>query len=113
MKRLTETELAKLWDLTPRTLQQWRATWEDEDCQEKLGPRFIRVGRRSVLYREEDVVAYEAANTVGKLPAPAGWDMTVKRAAGAFGLLADKAKTGKQQDALRSMRDELLGLING
>ena len=66
MKRLTEKELAARWGMTHRTLQGWRATGK--------GPAFIRIGERSIFYREEDVLAYEASSIVGG-PAtePEGW----------------------------------------
>jgi DNA-binding transcriptional MerR regulator len=49
--RLTETQLAKRWNITTRTLQIWR--------RERIGPPFIVVGKNTVLYREEDVRKYE------------------------------------------------------
>lgn len=48
---LTETELAKRWGLTTRTLQGWRA--------KNLGPAWIVIGRNTIRYRMEDVIAYE------------------------------------------------------
>ena len=48
--RLSQTDLANRWRMSPRTLERWRFTGE--------GPRFIKLGGR-VLYRLEDVVAFE------------------------------------------------------
>lgn len=48
---LTEIELAKRWALTTRTLQGWR--------NKKIGPPYIVIGRNTVRYRLEDVIAYE------------------------------------------------------
>lgn len=48
---LTETELAKRWDITTRTLQGWRA--------KGIGPRFTVLGKNTIRYRLEDVLAYE------------------------------------------------------
>ena len=50
---ITEAELARRWGLSRRTLQTWRA----RHCS----PAWLRLGGR-VLYRIEDVAAFEAAN---------------------------------------------------
>ena len=104
MKRLTEKELSKRWDISARTLQGWRTRGK--------GPAFIRIGERSVFYREEDVLAYEAASVVGSAPKePDGWREAMTRSAGAFDLLAKQAKTPKAKDTLTALRDELRALI--
>ena len=63
MDKITQEQLAERWHLSPRTLEQWR--WLGK------GPRFLKIGAR-VLYREEDVEAWETAqvcqNTSGPLP---------------------------------------------
>jgi hypothetical protein len=63
MGKFTQEQLAQRWYLSPRTLEQWR--WLGK------GPKFLKIGAR-VLYREEDVEAWEAAqvcqNTSGPLP---------------------------------------------
>ena len=63
MSKITQEQLAERWHLSPRTLEQWR--WLGK------GPKFLKIGAR-VLYREEDVEAWEAAqvcqNTSGPLP---------------------------------------------
>lgn len=100
---LTEKELAARWKMTARTLQMWRA--------KGIGPRFIRIGERSIFYRAADVEAYERANTVGKPTPPDGWDSTVKRAAGALDVLAGQAKTPKAKTTLEGLRDELRALL--
>jgi DNA-binding transcriptional MerR regulator len=48
-----QVELARRWKLSPRTLERWR--WLG------LGPRHIKIGGR-VVYRLEDIEAYEADN---------------------------------------------------
>ena len=62
MQHLDQKALAERWLLSPRTLEQWR--WQGK------GPRFLKVGAR-VVYRLEDVEAFEAAslhvNTVGAI----------------------------------------------
>ena len=62
MGKMTQEQLAARWQMSPRTLEQWR--WLGK------GPRFLKIGAR-VLYREEDVEAWEAAqvcqNTSGPL----------------------------------------------
>lgn len=64
MSTLSQKELAARWNLSPRTLEQWR--WRG------VGPRYLKLGGR-VVYRLADVEAYEGArlhqNTAGPLPA--------------------------------------------
>jgi len=50
---LLQADLAQRWRISPRTLERWR--WQ------KVGPSYLKVGGR-VVYRLEDVLAYEAAN---------------------------------------------------
>ena len=100
---LTEKDLALRWKKTTRTLQLWRAKGS--------GPAFICIGKRSIYYRLDAIEAFEKASTVGKLIAPDGWDVTVKRAAGAIGVLASQAKSTKAATTLTSLRDELRALI--
>jgi hypothetical protein len=63
MSKMTQEQLAERWMVSPRTLEQWR--WLGR------GPVFLKIGAR-VLYREEDIKAYEAAqicqSTSGPLP---------------------------------------------
>lgn len=103
-ERLNEKQLAERWGMTARTLQGWRASGK--------GPKFIRIGERSIFYREEDVLAYEAANVVGKPIAPDGWDTTVRRAAAALDIVAKQATTVKTRNTLTGLRDELRGLLS-
>ena len=62
MQHLDQKALADRWLVSPRTLEQWR--WQGK------GPRYLKIGGR-VVYREEDVTAFEAANlhanTVGPI----------------------------------------------
>jgi predicted site-specific integrase-resolvase len=51
VKHLNQKEVAQRWSVSPRTLERWR--WIGQ------GPRFLKVGRR-VVYRIEDIEAYEA-----------------------------------------------------
>ena len=53
VKHLNQVELSRRWSLSPRTLERWR--WLGE------GPHFLKIGGR-VVYRLEDVEAYEAEN---------------------------------------------------
>ena len=48
---LHQLDLARRWQVSPRTLERWR--WLGQ------GPRHIKIGAR-VVYRLEDVEAYEA-----------------------------------------------------
>jgi hypothetical protein len=49
---LSQHELARRWQISPRTLERWR--WLGQ------GPAFLKLGRR-VAYRLDDVEAFEAA----------------------------------------------------
>lgn len=51
VRHLDQDDLARRWRISPRTLERWR--WL------KTGPKYLKVGGR-VLYRLEDVLAYEA-----------------------------------------------------
>lgn len=51
-KLLSEKELATRWGVTQRTIQKWRA--------EGIGPRWTVLGKSTVRYRLDDVLAYEA-----------------------------------------------------
>lgn len=54
LRHLSQIELAARWNISHRTLERWRGTGE--------GPKFIKLGGR-VIYRLEDVEAYEAEQT--------------------------------------------------
>jgi hypothetical protein len=49
---LNQTELARRWRMSERTLERWR--WLGQP------PRFLKIGGR-VVYRIEDIEAFEAA----------------------------------------------------
>lgn len=51
--RLTEAELARRWDLSPRTLQQWRLRGQ--------GPRYLKLGT-AVRYPLDWIEDYEIEN---------------------------------------------------
>jgi hypothetical protein len=53
MRRFREKQVAERWNISPRTLQQWR--WQGR------GPRYMKVGA-AVVYGEEDLEAYEREN---------------------------------------------------
>lgn len=48
----SEHDLAERWNISPRTLQRWRA--------ERIGPAWIVIGG-SIRYAFADITAYEAA----------------------------------------------------
>ena len=54
VKHLDQTDLARRWRLSPRTLERWR--WLNQ------GPVYLKLGGR-VAYRIEDVEAYEMAQS--------------------------------------------------
>lgn len=51
ISHLTQTDLARRWRISPRTLERWR--WLGQ------GPKYLKIGGR-VVYRLEDIEAYEA-----------------------------------------------------
>jgi hypothetical protein len=51
---LNQVQLARRWALSPRTLERWR-------CH-GTGPSYLKIGGR-VVYRLEDIEAYEAKKT--------------------------------------------------
>jgi hypothetical protein len=51
-RHLTQSEVARRWCLSPRTLERWR--WLGQ------GPVYLKLGGR-VAYRIEDIEAYETA----------------------------------------------------
>jgi hypothetical protein len=51
VRHLQQTDLARRWRISPRTLERWR--WLNQ------GPRYLKIGGR-VAYRLEDVEAFEA-----------------------------------------------------
>lgn len=54
IRHLSQIELAARWNCSHRTLERWRYTGE--------GPHYIKLGGR-VIYRLEDVEAFEAQQT--------------------------------------------------
>ena len=63
IKHLNQIELADRWNISQRTLERWR--WLGE------GPAYLKIGGR-VVYRLEDVEAYEAGNRRTSTMVPAG-----------------------------------------
>lgn len=66
IRHLNQVDLARRWSLSPRTLERWR--WLGQ------GPRYLKIGGR-VVYRLEDISAYEDARTreSGASSAPTGF----------------------------------------
>ncbi|MBS0642272.1 MAG: helix-turn-helix domain-containing protein [Proteobacteria bacterium] len=56
IRHLNQLELARRWRMSERTLERWR--WL------KKGPTYLKVGGH-VVYRFEDVLAYEQAQLHG------------------------------------------------
>ena len=63
MQHLNQTGLAERWRVSERTLEQWR--WQGK------GPHYLKIGGR-VVYRLEDVEAFEAANLHVNTVGPVG-----------------------------------------
>jgi predicted site-specific integrase-resolvase len=52
VRHLHQADLARRWNVSPRTLERWR--WLGK------GPPYLKIGGR-VAYRLEDIEAFEAA----------------------------------------------------
>lgn len=79
---LTPGELAKRWDITPKTLKDWR--------RDGKGPRWFAPGGGSTIrYRIEDVLAHEEGLVRG------GDDLAVSRALDEYGITVDEVAAGK------------------
>jgi Helix-turn-helix domain len=63
LQHLTQIELARRWRMSPRTLERWR--WL------KRGPAYLKLGH--VLYRLEDVEAFEQEHVYLRPAAPTRW----------------------------------------
>lgn len=105
MKRLTEKELAERWGISTRTVQNWRRNGS--------GPAFIVIGQHTVLYREEDVLAYEQAKRQGGEALPdVPWRTAMKRAAALLNAVSQwPGIKPEDHSTVTSMRDELQELI--
>jgi len=103
LERYTEEELSKRWKVSMRTLAKWR--------QGKIGPAYIVVGKNRILYREEDVLAYEASRAQGELPG--AWKMAMQRAAAALEAAASWKVAVDKQAVLSSISGELRKLLSG
>lgn len=55
-RHLNQTDLARRWRISPRTLERWRLL--------QNGPAFLKIGGR-VVYRITDIEAYEARQARG------------------------------------------------
>jgi Helix-turn-helix domain len=70
-KHLNQIELSRRWSISPRTLERWR--WL------RQGPRYLKIGGR-ILYRLDDVEAYEASQVHAPRAKPAGTPVAASRA---------------------------------
>lgn len=101
--RITEAELAKMWDISTRTLQIWR--------KQGKGPQYLSVGKNTILYRPEDVHAYEVRHTHGgEIPARAKQSML--RAANFLELISRWKISESTQGHILALRDELRCMVS-
>ena len=70
INHLDQQALALRWGMSPRTLEDWR--WR------KKGPRYLKIGGR-VMYRLEDIEAYEAERLRERSTSPANAAFGVTR----------------------------------
>jgi hypothetical protein len=60
---ITQEQLAKRWNLSPRTLERWRTISHE-------GPKYFKIGRgpRAVVrYHADDIIAFERENKIDPL----------------------------------------------
>lgn len=69
-RHLNQVDLARRWNLSPRTLERWR--WLHQ------GPRYLKIGGR-IVYRLDDIEAYEAAQVHAPTANPAGAPAAINR----------------------------------
>ena len=63
IRHLNQVQLARRWNISPRTLERWR--WL------RTGPSYVKIGGH-VVYRLNDIEAFEAAQA--RRPShPEGW----------------------------------------
>lgn len=106
MKRMTEKELAERWNLKPVTLQKWRRIG--------AGPAYTVLGKHTVIYLEEDVLAYERARRQGgeELPEPDGWRNAMRRAAACLNTVSRWPSVKPEaRSTVTNIRDELRTLL--
>jgi hypothetical protein len=71
IRHLNQVQLARRWNLSPRTLERWR--WLHQ------GPQYLKIGGR-IVYRLDDIEAYEAAQVHVPTANPAGPPSATNRA---------------------------------
>lgn len=59
VRHFNQVDLARRWNVSPRTLERWR--WLGQ------GPQYLKIGGR-VVYRLDDIEAYEAAKLHAPMP---------------------------------------------
>lgn len=50
---MNQKQLAERWGMSPKSLERWRC--------EGVGPRYLKLSSARVLYRLDDIEAYEEA----------------------------------------------------
>jgi len=70
IRHLNQVQLARRWSLSPRTLERWR--WLHQ------GPQYLKIGGR-IVYRLDDIEAYEAAQLHAPTAKPAGGPAAASR----------------------------------
>jgi hypothetical protein len=104
MRNLTKAETAERLRVTPRTLEKWHLAG--------IGPARMTMGSGTVLYREEDIAAYEESRVAGGAITPAA-KRTMVRAAEAFDVILRWRDLPKNTaDTIGALRDELRGLAH-
>lgn len=99
---LTPEDLARRWNTTTRTLNTYR--------NDGIGPQFIVIGKNTVRYRIQDVLAHEERRlTGGAVPERA--KQTMRRAAAVLENFTKWQMRPETLATVQGVRDELLQQI--
>ncbi len=99
---LTTEDLAERWGLSPRTLR-----WQRHKGK---GPQYIEISDRTVLYRIEDVLAYEQGLTAGGV-LPARAEAVMTKAASVLDMVAKWKIKPEAMTVVVTTRDDLLAQL--
>lgn len=100
---LTPDDLAKRWDVTTRTLQTYR--------NDRIGPQFIVIGKNTVRYRIQDVLAHEERLlTGGEVPVRA--EQVMRKAASVLDTITAWKMRPETLVTIQGVRDGLIAELS-
>lgn len=100
---LTPEDLAKRWKVTTRTLVTYR--------NDGIGPQFTVLGKNTVRYRIQDVLAHEERRlTGGAVPARA--EQAMRRAAAVLDTITKWKMRQETLSTVQGVRDDLIAQVS-